>query len=149
MKIGLFALLVLGAALALATPSSAQISTFTGHWQNTNKNTRGIVDVDISDSGSNNVSVHAFGACSPQPCDWGNAEAYAYSPSVDQNVGQSAVGITAVVTTSFSVTILIVRLRDADNLTVTSYTRFTDSSGRAAYREEGLFHRQAHSIRAL
>jgi hypothetical protein len=141
MRLGLFALFVLGAALALATPSSAQIANFVGHWENTNMHTKGIVTVEIHDTGSNNVSVHAWGACTPTPCDWGDAEAYAYAPDVSSSIEQSANSITAVVTNSFSVTILLIRPKDTNNVTITAYTRFTDGTGRSDFREEGVFHR--------
>lgn len=52
-------------ALATIAPSP-----LLGTWTNCDQATRGLVRVVIAASGSG-ISVHAFGACSPTPCDWG------------------------------------------------------------------------------
>jgi len=41
-----------------------------GSWKNDNPQTRGITRLAIQQAGET-VNVHAWGACSPQDCDWG------------------------------------------------------------------------------
>lgn len=135
------ALLLCLASVMVATPSSAQIERFVGHWTNVNSATRGLVAVEISANGTN-LTVKGWGACSPTPCDWGSVAGTAYAPDVQSNLVQTADSITATFTTSFDVTILVIHPKDDDNLEVSAYTSFTDNSGRTAYRETGTFHRE-------
>jgi len=142
MKTGLFATLVLCMALAIAGPSSAQIAQFAGRFDNVNTNTKGLVSVDIKVNG-NDVTVQGWGACSPTPCDWGTVDGYAYATDVQANLAQTADVVTAEFKTSFEVSLLTIKPRGND-LFITVYTRFTDASGRTAYREEGTFRRAHH-----
>lgn len=142
MKIGLFAGLILCLALAVAGPSSAQIGRFDGHWVNTNTATRGLEAVDIHVNGTN-VTVQGWGACSPTPCDWGSVDGYAYATDVSSDLATTADYVTAEFTKSFEVTLLTIRPQ-GDDLFIVAFTRFTDSSGRTAYRETGTFHRERH-----
>jgi hypothetical protein len=43
-----------------------------GAWKNDNPQTRGITRLEVQQN-ANLVAVHAWGACSPQDCDWGIA----------------------------------------------------------------------------
>jgi len=43
---------------------------FIGNWKNDNPQTRGITRLEVRQEGEA-VLVHAWGACSPQDCDWG------------------------------------------------------------------------------
>lgn len=45
-------------------------NVFSGAWMNDNSATRGITRLKVQQSGDL-VTVHAWGACSPQDCDWG------------------------------------------------------------------------------
>lgn len=45
-------------------------NTLVGNWKNDNPQTRGIIRLEIHQEGET-VLVHAWGACSPQDCDWG------------------------------------------------------------------------------
>lgn len=45
-------------------------SSLTGNWKNDDPQTRGITRLAILQVGET-VNVHAWGACSPQDCDWG------------------------------------------------------------------------------
>lgn len=140
MKAGLFITAVLCLFLAAALPSHAQIGRFAGNWVNTDSNTPGIVSVDITVNGTS-ATVQAFGACHPNPCDWGTVNAYVYGPNSGSDIAATANSMTAVYTTSFSVTTLVIQPRGSD-LEVTSYTHFTDNSHRSDYREVGRFHRR-------
>ena len=54
---------------------------FSGKWRNDNTQTRGITRLEVQQSG-NLAAVHAWGACSPQDCDWGTANGPASGGSV-------------------------------------------------------------------
>ncbi len=45
-------------------------SALSGKWKNDNSQTRGITRLEVRQNGAL-VQVHAWGACSPQDCDWG------------------------------------------------------------------------------
>jgi hypothetical protein len=46
------------------------LGSLVGTWVNVNAATRDIVKIVLTNSGGS-LGVHAFGACSPTPCDWG------------------------------------------------------------------------------
>lgn len=109
----------------------AQLSRFEGAWRNVDSATRGITTLQISTSGV--VKVHAWGKCHPTDCDWGEVTGYAYGPSVGSNLTATAHAISALFTTDFSETIMIIRPFGRDQLEASVFTRFTDTSGRAAF----------------
>ena len=49
-------------------------SPLAGNWKNNNPTTRGITRLEVQQEGET-VRVHAWGACSPQDCDWGTQPA--------------------------------------------------------------------------
>ena len=51
-------------------PEHPPRSPIAGSWKNDNPQTRGITRLVVQQEGSA-TSVHAWGACSPQDCDWG------------------------------------------------------------------------------
>jgi hypothetical protein len=78
--------------------------------------------------------IHAFGQCSPTPCDWGRVRGITFGPSISSTVGNN---VLAPYTFSFKKAQLAITyrhpLKGADTLTVTSYNEFTDGSGRSNY----------------
>jgi hypothetical protein len=78
--------------------------------------------------------VHAFGQCTPTPCDWGLARGITYGTSISSTVGNTVLAPYAF---GFKKTQLVITynhpLKGADSLTVTSYNEFTDGSGRSNY----------------
>src|SRR5947208_11973183 len=52
-----------------------------GSWHACDSATRGLVRIDIAAAGQA-VTVHAFGACVPSPCDWGSVHGLAYAADV-------------------------------------------------------------------
>ena len=113
---------------AAAKPEVVSPVPIVGTWKNTNSATRDIVEIIITASGVS-VSVHAFGACSPSPCDWGAVPALAYSTGVGST---PAIGFTANYKFSFSTVTLVGHLA-GHLLDVESFTHFTDGSGRNDY----------------
>lgn len=123
--------------LIMVTTASASLAQFAGKWNNTNPNTKGLTTLDIAISGTQ-VMVHAWGQCTPTDCDWGNMQGYAYAPAVSSNLQATAEAISVVHNESFAQRLLIIRPAGAQ-LRVETYTRFTDSSGRANYVEAEMF----------
>lgn len=128
-------------ALAMASGASAQLDRFSGYWKNVDPTTGGVTTLDIGASGSD-VTVHAWGKCTPTDCDWGDAyQSYAYGPSVSSDLISEAMAISAIWTTSFSETLMIVKPTEKERLQADDYTRFTDDSGRTAYTQSYIFER--------
>lgn len=118
----------------------AQLSQFQGNWGNTDSATRGITRLQINTGAS--IRVHAWGSCSPNDCDMGMVDGFAYGPSVDSNLNASAQAISATFRTGFNETLFIIRPARGDRLQAEVYTRFTDGSGRTSYTDTYYFARQ-------
>ena len=129
--------LLLVVCLLAASTASAQIANFTGTWKNTNAATRGIVKLTVTGT-MPILSIRVWGACHPNPCDWGKNKAYAYGPDVSTNPVKAATAVTSIYNTKFSQTILVLTVNPT-GLQVSSYTRFTDGSGRFAYTSTEQF----------
>lgn len=119
--------------------NAVSLSSFNGEWKNVDKNTRGITKISLSTRGSQ-VSIRAFGSCSPKDCDWGKVKAYPYAKSTSSNVKTATKALTASYKTGFSETFLVLKLT-RNRLTVESFTRFTDRSGRSNYNNRYTFTR--------
>jgi hypothetical protein len=139
-------LFVSGAIAALAMPSYAD-DGYVGTWNAVNAQ-RNVVKVVISNStdGSGKQFIHAFGDCSPTPCDWGTVP-IAGLDSVAGHPGMPAppaVG-TATFTTSFETTTMKVSGFESspsgDTITVQTSTTFTDKSGRKPFTITETFKR--------
>jgi hypothetical protein len=123
-----------------AAPAFAQLGRFTGNWHNTNPASGGLIRLVVTAAGPN-VSVHAWGKCTPTPCDWGTRPAIVYAPNVGANPIATARAISVVFRTNFDETIVILQPSGANLLTAETYTRFTDTSGRSAYTRSEQFRR--------
>jgi|SRR5271165_2966069 len=116
-------------AEAAATAAAVSASPLVGTWTNTDPATRDIVKVIITASGSG-ISVEAFGACSPSPCDWGSVPGLVYAANVSSS---TAVAFSAQYTFSFAHVILVGH-HAGKHLVLESFTQFTDGSGRSNFR---------------
>ena len=103
-------------------------STIVGTWVNVDHATRDIVRLVIEPNG-NEITVHGFGACVPNPCDWGKTKGMIYSASVATT---PAVAFTAAYNFGFKQTTLTGHLYNGA-LFVESFNHFTDDSGRDDY----------------
>jgi hypothetical protein len=99
-----------------------------GTWMNCDHATRNLVRVMIAANG-NEITVHAFGACTPNPCDWGQVNGIVYADNV---AASPAVAFTASYTFAFKVTNIVGHLENGA-LFVETFDHFTDNSGRADY----------------
>jgi hypothetical protein len=105
-----------------------------GTWNACDAATRSLVRVVIAASGSA-ITVHAFGACTPTPCDWGSVPGLAYAANVSAS---AAVAFTAHYKFSFKEAIVTGAL-DNGSLIVKTFNHFTDGSGRSDYYTKGYF----------
>lgn len=118
--------------LSTATsPSSAvPASAFVGSWQNVDPNTRHIPQLQIRVDGGT-IYVHAYGACVPAYCDWG--EASAPVPNT------ASAPFTVNWSVSFETDRMTLTASPDGTLQTTTSTHFTDGSGRADYTAVDLF----------
>jgi len=99
-----------------------------GTWLNCDHQTRGLVRIMIAANGRE-ISLHAFGACTPNPCDWGVTNGVVYADHVG---AAPAVAFTATYVFGFKQTIMVGHLFKG-SLMVETFDRFTDGSGRSDY----------------
>jgi hypothetical protein len=103
-------------------------SPLLGTWTNADHNTRDLVRVTITASGTG-FSVHAFGACTPTPCDWGVVPGNGFADSVLSGPG---VAFTAQYRFTFKETLIVGRI-EFGALFVETFNHFIDGSCRADY----------------
>jgi hypothetical protein len=108
-------------------------SNLNGTWFNVNARTRGLVRIEIDDK-----KIHPYGACYPDPCDWGVLKAKSFASTVDSGF---AVALMAKQSTNFSRSEITLSLEHDGRLRAEVFTHFTDSSGRADYRSVDYFKR--------
>jgi hypothetical protein len=77
------------------------------------------------------LMVHAYGFCSPVPCNWGTVTGITFAPNV---VAKSARTFLAPYTFGFAKKLLEGTVNPAGTrLTLEAWTEFTDRSGRSNY----------------
>jgi hypothetical protein len=114
-------------------PELVAVNPLVGTWVNCNHQTRGMVRVIIAAAGKE-ITVHGFGACSPNPCDWGTTPGLVYAENVTATPG---VAFTATYTFGFKQTIVIGHLRNGA-LIIETFDHFTDNSGRSDYYSQDI-----------
>lgn len=97
-----------------------------GTWVNVEPQTRDLVRLEIKPKG-NAITIHAFGACHPNPCDWGTVEGRIYSDTV---CTMHAMAFTAQYKFDFA-EVLVTGALYRGALFVETLTHFIDQSGRA------------------
>jgi hypothetical protein len=109
-----------------APAATVSPAPFVGTWTNSKSNN--IVKAVITDAGGK-FEVNLYGACSPNPCNWGAVVAMPYAATVS---GGAAVAFSANYSFSFSTVIVVGHLQGAE-LILETLTHFTDGSGRADF----------------
>jgi hypothetical protein len=104
------------------------LSPLWGTWINFDKKSRGTARIILALQ-NDGLQVHAFGAYSPELCDWGTVPATAFTESVS---AKNAIGFRAIYDFGFLETMLAAYLNKR-LLVVDSYNRFRDGSGRSQY----------------
>jgi hypothetical protein len=120
-----------GPAFASATPPAPNPALF-HTWANTNAATRNVVDIVVTRS-KGGILVDGFGACSPNPCEWGNIPGTVFGKSVSSVTGNS---FEANWNFGFARTVLLATLTKPGGiptLVVKEFTTFTDKSGRSNF----------------
>ncbi len=120
---------------------SASLAQFAGDWNNVDPNTGGITKLSIAISGAS-ANVHAWGKCHPTDCDWGGVNANVFASDVSSDPVSQAQALMATFITAFSETTLFINPQGS-RLSVQSYTRFTDNSGRSNYASSGVFQKSS------
>lgn len=115
-------------------PLALNVTPLLGTFINVNKETNGLLKLVINPVGTE-LSIHAFGACVPTPCDWGVAPGMAFAENV---CGTPAVGFTAQYKFNFKETLIVGRL-EFGALFVETFDHFIDGSGRADYNSVYIF----------
>ena len=110
------------------TPLEVAPEPLVGTWVNCDHESRGLVRLMIEPKGKE-ITIHAFGACQPTPCDWGVVNGTIYADNVTD---VPAVAFVANYTFAFKETVLVGHLVKG-SLAVETFDHFTDKSGRADY----------------
>lgn len=111
-------------------------SPFVGTWLTTNKATRGIVRMEVTDE-DGTLLIRTFGACSPAPCDWGIVKASVFADGIDSTTG---LAFSVAYDFGFMQSDLQAKIKKGV-LVVASFNRFKDDSGRANYFSREFFYR--------
>ncbi|HXO29167.1 MAG TPA: hypothetical protein VOA80_17590 [Thermoanaerobaculia bacterium] len=136
------------AAAGSAAPA-VDPSPLVGTWVSFDPATRGLVRVVVALRGGR-LAVRAFGASSPAPQDWGEAEGDAFAGGVDGVGGADRVGgVGAVAFTAryrFGfVDALLAAYLNRRLLVVDCYSVFSDGSSRSSYFSRDHFYQPAGS----
>lgn len=107
-----------------------------GTWINSDPATRGLVKVIIAATGLD-ITVNAFGACSPTPCNWGIVPGTAYAANVSSTTG---IAFSAQYKFGFKTSVVTGTLQ-GKLLIVETFDTFTDGSGRSNYYSRYTMHK--------
>ncbi|MGH9898532.1 MAG: hypothetical protein ACRD4L_06755 [Pyrinomonadaceae bacterium] len=115
--------------------AAIDLSQFVGSWMTANSKTRGIVRINVT-TDDDELKVHAFGACSPSPCDWGQTSGTVFSDGINSTKG---LAFSAVYDFGFMETHLQAKVKKGV-LVVASFNKFKDDSGRSNYFSREFFY---------
>ncbi len=110
----------------IAGMAQAMPADFVGTWTNLNPSTRGIVKVVITPA----LQMQNFGACTPALCDMGAVQMVTYGNSVADLNHKFG---TAHYDLSFKKIEVVAKLTGNKIMTVETFNRFIDGSGRQNY----------------
>jgi hypothetical protein len=132
-----------GAAQASPVPPTAS-SALLGTWVNTNPSSNSVKQVVVSPTRLGNVTVDAFGACSPTLCEWGAVPATIYGTSVSSATGATFQSNQRFLSsgTEWSRTTLLGRVARTDaglRLTLQELTVFEDGTSRKNFHVTETF----------
>ena len=127
---------LLGPDAALKASGRLDPSPLLGTWLNTDSQARGIIKIDFSLNGDS-FNMHAFGACEPSPCDWGEISAALFADTVESREGAN---FSAFYDFGFMAAYLQGYIRQGV-LVVATFNRFKDGSNRSDYFMKEFFYR--------
>ena len=111
-------------------------SPFVGVWLNTNDSAPHRIAKLIMTIRDGNLMVHAYGYCTPEPCDWGEVAADVYADSI---TSQTAMAFTAAFDFGFMETYLQTNLKRG-TMVIATANKFSDLSGRSDYYTREFFY---------
>jgi hypothetical protein len=104
---------------------------FLGHWDNPDSHTRNITSAEIRED-AGEVKVRMWGACHPNPCDWGETALEGHGKTRHAHW-----------TASFAARAQTIKLASGgQELHVKTHTHFTDHSGRRDYTSKDVLVRK-------
>jgi hypothetical protein len=116
--------------------SVSPVATLPAVWINTAA-TEGVRAVILSRSDGGALQVHAYGSCSPVPCNWGTVTGITFGSSISATTGGN---FLAPYTFGFAKKLVDGTVNAAGTLlTIHVWTEFTDHSGRANYMSTDTF----------
>lgn len=136
-------LLSLGLALTLAAAlPAASPGRYPGTWDNADSQTRGVTRLVVAGTGTD-LKLQVFGKCHPTDCDWGVVDAVAHSSGVSVSPASDTEALTAVFDQGFKTAWVILKIRDANTLDATVYSRYQAGDSRPATVSTETFRRGA------
>jgi hypothetical protein len=127
----LFAVL---APLALAAaPAAARFEDLAGSWVNVDSASKGVVKLEVGGT-AREPTVQLFGACTPNPCDWGEVSGVSFATAAADDLGAKTESILAFYETDTARRTVVLKRRDDGQLRAEIYSEFTDGSNRANYQ---------------
>ena len=122
------------ALVAFTSPAFAETrADYFGHWENVDPATRSIVKVDISPGPGNKIRVRVYGACHPNPCDWGEVIA-------DQATLAGSIIYRVNYDQGFAIKHVRFNINPIGTLKVRTQVNFTEADGRTDYATDDVFH---------
>ena len=120
-----------------ARQGAVDASPFVGTWVNTNKESPQRIAKVILSVKDGVLIVHAFGDCSPEPCDLGEVEAAVFADNVNSPTGMS---FSANYEFGFMESFLQANVKHG-TLVIASCNKFKDGSSRSDYYAREFFYR--------
>ncbi len=133
------------ATSAQASPVPPKASNaLLGTWINTNSGSHSVKQIVVSPTKVGNVTVDAFGACTPSLCEWGKVPAIVYGSNVSSTRGATFQTNQRFLSggTEWSRTTLfgrVLRTKSGLRLELQELTVFEDGSGRKNYKVSETF----------
>lgn len=120
--------LFIGISLFSGT-AHAQLSSFAGQWKNVDANSHAISKVQIATNGVE-VTIEAFGSCSPTDCPFGLTDAVPFASRVDDDIVAKASALTAAYDFGFVETRMVIHRKGRHRIAVETFDHFKDGGGR-------------------
>ncbi|MBV9927199.1 MAG: hypothetical protein JOZ96_19435 [Acidobacteria bacterium] len=117
-------------------PEGLDIAPLVGTWVNTKKDTGGFVRLAIAER-EGRLFLRAFAADTPELCDWGEVEAFAYANNV---ASHKAVALSAFLDAGFAEVAFQGNL-NLGLLVLVTFNRFKHDGERANYINREFFYR--------
>jgi hypothetical protein len=102
-----------------------------GTWTNVDPETQSVTKIQIT-NGSGGHSIEAWGACTPQDCEWGDTDLELLGTSVSDTTPDYAMGHWDA---GFKDTVITIKLNSPKGMIADLYHTFKDGSGRENYHQ--------------